>query len=335
MRLAIKECQRFGLTGVHDAGTDREELQIYRALDKADDLRFRIYVMMDSDDSTLVKSQFAAGPSVGESPFITVRAVKVYVDGALGSRGAALLVPYDDEPTHSGLITTEPAAIRRWTRLALQNGFQMCAHAIGDAANRMIIDIYESETQSFQSEDNRLRIEHAQVLAPRDIERLAKFGIIAAMQPTHATSDMYWAEDRVGSARIRGAYAWRKLMEAGAVIACGSDFPVEGVNPLWGIYAAVTRQDHNGWPAGGWYPEERMTVEEAVRGFTANAAFAEFGEAEKGTIAAGKLADFTIIDRDIFAVQPREILGARVAYTIVAGEIVYAAGDSVISKETP
>jgi predicted amidohydrolase YtcJ len=329
IRLAIEECRRFGLTGVHDAQTRRDELEIYRRLDRATDLGLRIYAMLDTDDSTFVMSELSRGASVAEGSHLTVRAIKVYADGALGSRGAALLAPYADEPTNRGLMKNAPEDIRRWTQLAVQNGFQMCAHAIGDAGNRTIIDIYEEQMQSSPATEHRFRIEHAQVVSGRDITRMAKLGIVASMQPTHATSDMYWAEDRIGPARIEGAYAWRKLMDAGVVVACGSDFPVEAVNPLWGIYSAITRQDHSGWPPDGWYPDERMTIEEAVRGFTMNAAYAEFSEDEKGTIEKGKLADFTVLDRDIFVAPARALLETRAIYTIVDGQVVYAARDSI------
>ena len=196
---------------------------------------------------------------------------------------------------------------------------------IGHPAAEFLVPYLESE----DDRTRRHRIEHAQVVSPADIPRFAALGVIASMQPTHATSDMYWAEKRLGSARVQGAYAWRKVMDAGAVIACGSDFPVEAVNPLWGIYSAVTRQDHEGWPEGGWYTEECMTTEEAVRGFTTNAAFAAFAEKRNGTIERGKLADFTIVDRDVFVIAPAKILETRTVYTIVGGEIVYAARDSI------
>lgn len=331
MKVAIAECRRFGLTGVHDTDTNREQLEILDQLAQTGELRLRVYAVLHTPDSAFVMSMLERGPRVDEESLVTVRAIKVYADGALGSRGAALLEPYVDEPTQRGLFRTTPDDMRRWARLALQHGFQMCAHAIGDAGNRAVIDAYEQEIGAAQVKNHRFRIEHVQVLNLADVGRMARLGLIASMQPTHATSDMYWAEDRVGPDRIKGAYAWRTLTDAGVVIACGSDFPVESVNPLWGIYAAVTRQDHAGWPAGGWFPSERMTLDEALRGFTANAAFAEFAEKKKGTIQAGKLADFTIINRDLFAVSPEEILKARVAYTIVGGEIVYAAHDSVLA----
>jgi hypothetical protein len=208
--------------------------------------------------------------------------------------------------------------------MALANDFQACTHAIGDAGNRVVLDAYERALKEHPADDHRFRVEHAQVVAPQDIPRFIELGVIPSMQPTHATSDMYWAEDRVGSNRIEGAYAWRTFIEQGCRIPCGSDFPVEGVNPLWGIYAAVTRMDKDGRPAGGWYPKQRMTIEEAVQGFTVHAAYAAFLENEAGSIEAGKLADVTVLDTDLFKVPPAEILSARVIYTIVGGKIAYA-----------
>jgi predicted amidohydrolase YtcJ len=332
LKSAIRECQSFGLTGVHDAGTEEDELEILRQLRDDGALGLRVYSMLETEDSTFVARQFERG-AVVKNPYLVVRAIKVYADGALGSRGAALIEPYSDDLGNRGLMVNTPDVLHRWARLAAEYGWQMCVHAIGDAGNRAVLDAYEEALGSAGSGDRRFRIEHAQVVAPGDIERIAKLGIIAAMQPTHATSDMYWAEKRLGATRIQGAYAWRKVMDVGAVIACGSDFPVEAVNPLWGIYAATTRQDHQGWPTNGWYPEERMTVEEAVRGFTTNAAFAGFTENKNGTIERGKLADFTIIDRDVFVVPPAEILETRAVYTIVGGEIVFAARDSIDHRE--
>jgi predicted amidohydrolase YtcJ len=214
------------------------------------------------------------GAGQDSSSDLQVKAMKLYADGALGSRGALLLSPYSDDPKNSGLPVRTREYLTRFAGLAVENGFQVCTHAIGDEGNRVILDVFEEVQKDKLSEDLRLRIEHAQVLAPSDIPRFAKLGVIASMQPTHATSDMDWAEERIGPERIKGAYAWRKLLNQDARIAFGSDFPVEGTNPLWGVYAAVTRQDHKGWPESGWHPEEKLSVEEALRCFTIEAAFA-------------------------------------------------------------
>lgn len=324
IRRAIAECQRFGLTGVHDAGVLRDDLEILDELEAAGELGFRVYAMLDADeDSLFAYEAVQRGPRLDENAYVRVGAVKHYADGALGSRGALLLAPYSDRPGHVGFLRNPQQSLAWWVGYAMDNGFQMSVHAIGDGGNRTVIDLYEKEIRGRRARDHRLRIEHAQVLAPEDIERMAKLEIIAAMQPTHCTSDMYWAEKRIGPERIQGAYAWRTLMDAGVVIACGSDFPVEAVSPLWGIYAAVTRRDREGWPEGGWYPEQCMTREEAVAGFTANAAFAEFMEHAKGTIEKGKIADLTILDRDVFEIPPEELLVTQVIGTIVAGRVVY------------
>jgi predicted amidohydrolase YtcJ len=220
--------------------------------------------------------------------------------------------------------------MRQVTRRAYAAGFQTCTHAIGDRGNRLTLDVYGDvlATDSAPA-SRRFRIEHCQVVAPEDFERFRDLGVIAAMQPTHATSDMYWAEDRIGPERIRGAYAWRRFLDLGVPLAFGSDFPVESANPFWGIYAAVTRRDQKGWPAGGWYPDQCLSVAEALRAFTVGAAFAGFTESHRGTLAPGMDADVVVVDRDVFAVDPSQLLGATVQLTIVAGEIVYEglAGD--------
>lgn len=330
--LAIRACNRVGLTGVHDAGTRQDYLKAYRRLHMDGKLTLRVYAMLDSDESIFVSTELRKGPRTEANGRISVRSVKVYVDGALGSRGAMLIDPYDDRAGHVGFLRTPREELERWTQMALENGCQVGTHAIGDAGNRLILDIYEEAIKRFPGIDHRLRIEHAQMLALEDIPRLGANGIIAAMQPTHCTSDMYWVEDRIGSDRVKGAYAWRRLIDSGCVIACGSDFPVESHNPLWGIYAAVTRQDHDGFPFGGWYPEQRMTVEEAVRGFTTNAAYAEFAENEKGSIEVGKLADIVVLDKNIFEIDAEKILDTKVMMTILDGDMVYSVGNQITER---
>lgn len=323
IELAMDECNRYGLTGVHDAGNTALELSVYDELAKAGALRMRVYSMLDGEKADLLDAWFERGPYAEPTHFFTVRAVKLYADGALGSRGAALLQPYSDAPGESGLMVRTPEELYAISRDAVTHGFQVCTHSIGDAGARMMLDIYERVLAEQPAGDYRLRVEHAQVVALDDIPRFAKSGIIPSMQPTHATSDMDWAEKRLGPERIAGAYAWRTFLDQGSRIPCGSDFPVERCDPLPGIYAAVTRQDKTGNPAGGWYPEQRMTIEEAVRGFTTEAAYARFAEDRTGTLEPGMLADIVVLDKDIFDIEPREILDTAVLYTIVGGKIVY------------
>ncbi|UCG53742.1 MAG: amidohydrolase [Candidatus Latescibacterota bacterium] len=333
VRLAVRECHRNGLTGVHDAGVEKVDFEVLRYLAVREELDFRVYAMLDSDDTTFTVERIRQGPIVDDGGYLTVRALKLYADGALGSRGAALLEPYADERSNKGLFQHTREELLEWTTLALEHGFQVCTHAIGDAGNRLMLDVYEEALAKVSVSDPRLRIEHAQVLAPDDIGRFKRLGVIPSMQPTHATSDMYWAGDRLGPERVKGAYAWRTLIESGCAIVCGSDFPVEGVSPLWGIYAAITRQDHDGWPEGGWQPEQRMTAEEAVRGFTVHTAHAAFSENLKGTLEVGKLADVTVLDRDVMNVAPKEILSTNVVYTIVGGAVVYSAAEEAAGSK--
>ena len=256
---------------------------------------------------------------------MAVRAIKLYADGALGSRGAALLEPYADEPGTTGLLTTPPEQVYEQTLAAAQAGFQVGIHAIGDRANRQVMDVFERVQREVPGARGlRMRIEHAQILDAAEIPRFARLGVIASMQPTHATSDMPWAAARIGSGRVEeGAYVWRKLLDSGAVIASGSDFPVEDANPMLGFYAAVTRQDAAGNPRGGWMPRERMMREEALASFTRQAAFASHAETFTGSIESGKLADLVVLSHDIMRVSPREILTTSVRQTIIAGETVH------------
>jgi predicted amidohydrolase YtcJ len=310
-----------GLTEMHDAGADDDTIRAVREL--VDEKRFpiRVYVML-GDNEALLNKWFAQGPLMNYGGRLTVRSVKMYADGALGSRGAALLAPYSDDPQNSGLMIASTEHMTDVARRALAAGFQVNAHAIGDRGVRNVIDAFESARIT---PANRFRIEHLQIISPADLPRLARAGIIASMQPTHATSDMYWAEQRIGPERIRGAYAWRSVLNAGGRLALGSDFPVEQVNPWLGIHSAVTRQDAKDWPAGGWYPQEALTVSEALRGFTSDAAFAAFEEASRGTIERGKQADFTIVDDNPLTIDRTKLDDMRVSMTVVGGEVVFEA----------
>jgi predicted amidohydrolase YtcJ len=328
IQLADRELRRLGITTVHDAGAAGDTVDAYKRLIEAGKIRTRLYVMLRGTLGELMPF-FERGPLTDFANHrMAVRAIKVYADGALGSRGAALLEPYSDEPGTSGLLTTPPGEVYAQTLAAARAGFQVGIHAIGDRANRQVMDVFERVQREVpESRGLRMRIEHAQILDRTEIPRFARLGVIASMQPTHATSDMPWAAARIGSARVEeGAYVWRKLLESGAVIASGSDFPVEDANPLLGFYAAITRQDSAGNPRGGWMPRERMTREEGLASFTRHAAFAAHAETLTGSIESGKLADLVVLSRDIMRVPPRDILTTSVRLTIVAGEIVYQLG---------
>jgi len=328
---AITESNRWGLTGVHDAGESAETIGIFEELAKAGSYNLRNYVMLSDpgepgSPAALRNPYLRRGPqSALYDGHLWVRAIKLYADGALGSRGAALLAPYADEPTNSGLLVSRPEHLRAWAETALRSGFQVNVHAIGDRGNRVVLDAFESALRTVPTADHRFRIEHAQVLSPEDISRFAKLGVIPSMQPTHQTSDMRWAEARVGPQRIRGAYAWRSLLNTGVVIPSGTDFPVEEVNPLLTFHAAVTRQDPTNWPVGGWYPEQKMTREEALQSMTIWPAYAGFQESMLGSLTPGKYADFVVLDRDIMRIPDTEIIATRVVSTWIGGKRVYEA----------
>jgi predicted amidohydrolase YtcJ len=326
IELAARECIRNGLTSVHEARVSAMMIQAYRELLREGRLPLRIYVMLDGADQALVKEWLSRGPEIDTNRRLTIRAFKLFADGALGSRGAALLAPYSDAPQSQGVITTPQPAIYDLTRESLKKGFQVCTHAIGDAANRWTLDAYAQALRETPSaRDPRLRIEHAQVLAAEDIPRFSQLGVIPSMQPTHCTSDMAWAEKRVGAERVKGAYAWQSLLKTNVHLPLSSDFPGETLNPFYGIYAAITRQDIEGNPPGGWHREQRLTLDQALRGYTWEGAYAEFEENQKGSLQAGKLADLIVIDKDITQLEsrPKEILSIRVMKTFVGGRLVF------------
>ncbi len=334
---AQEMCFSVGLTSVHDMGLSPQEIAVYKQLEAEGKLKLRVYALV----SSFYAMRYFEEHGIYRGDRLTVRAAKAYMDGAMGSRGAWMLEPYSDRPVddagkpYTGLSVSEPAFIEDLAAHGLEKGYQVCVHAIGDRGNREVLDAYRRAIESLGFIDvnwsPRFRIEHAQLLNPADIGRFAEFGsshhfsVIASMQPTHCTSDMRWFNDRVGPERVKGAYAWASLLRAGAIIAGGSDFPVESHNPFLGIYAAVTRQDLEGKPEGGWHPEERVSREEALRMFTLNAAYAAFMENKIGTLAGRMQADFIVIDRDITTCDARDIPGTRVLRTVVAGETVFSA----------
>lgn len=321
LRLAFRAAIESGLTGVHDAGVALADLKLMRQLADNNELPLRVYALADGDSDAFA-NLCKRGPYRHGSGKLTMRGVKLYADGALGSRGAALLSDYADDLGNAGLlIESEENLAALITRVA-GCGLQPAVHAIGDRANRLALNAFAALDPAARAK-LRPRIEHAQVVALDDIPRFARLGVIASMQPTHATSDMPWAEKRVGSERLRGAYAWRRFLDGGARIALGSDFPVESVAPLLGIYAAVSRQDAKGEPDGGWLPEQRLTIEEALDGFTRGAAYAGFAENEIGTLENGKQADFIVLSTDPHSVRGRALLAIKVRGTWVGGKKVF------------
>ena len=317
---ALQELAGLGLTSVHDAGVTPDVAALYRDLADRRQMPIRIYAMLSGDPGVLEE----LGEPVADygRGHLSIRSVKLYADGALGSRGAALLMPYADEPGHRGLKFHQDRQLESMIHRINAKGFQACVHAIGDAANAQVLDAFAA-AQGGKPGSLRNRVEHAQVLALADIERFSELGVIASMQPIHATSDMWMAERRLEPERLAGAYAWRRLLAAGTVIAAGSDFPVEPANPFFGLHAAVTRQDRDGRPDGGWYPGEVMSREEALRAFTLEAAYAAHQEGELGSLEPGAWADFILVDRDFFAVEATDLWQLRVLETWVGGERVY------------
>lgn len=321
----IKGALQVGLTEVHDAGIGPIEWEAYMSLGKSRNLAIRVYAMAE-EKTKLSEMLLQNGPIDGLfDHHLTLRAIKAFADGALGSRGAALMEPYTDEPSNYGLLRFEPKAFKKFCKKVLQAGLQLNTHAIGDRANRMVLDAYEEAFHEVGCKDCRFRIEHAQVLSPQDIPRFRILGVIPSMQPTHATSDMYWAPRRLGDRRLTGAYAWKALVQEGNPLPGGSDAPVESLDPRLGLYAAVTRQDLKGWPEGGWLPHQRLTFVQALWMFTRWAAYAAYEENLRGSIRPGMLADFTIFSEDLFHLAPKEWLTVPVLYTIVGGKVVYSA----------
>lgn len=326
VRLAMRALNRVGLTSIGDAGAGCGTIGLYEQMARANELTVRNNVMI-SAIGTCMDSLLKVGPrdNVDGRHMLAVRSIKAYSDGALGSRGALLLEPYADDPAHSGLTVTPGAVLQQVAAAALKAGFQLNVHAIGDGANRAVLDIYERALKETPRADHRFRIEHAQVIHSNDIPRFAQLGVIPSMQAVHQTSDMYWAQARLGPTRVLGAYAWRSLLNTGVIIAGGSDFPVESPDPLLSFHAAVSRQDANNWPVGGWQPQERMTREEALYHLTLWPAFAAFKEQQTGSLTNGKLADIVVMSQDIMTIPVEDILKTKVELTIVGGKVVYDA----------
>jgi hypothetical protein len=324
--LAVAACHRNGITGFHDAGIGSETIALYDEMKAADKMKIRMYAMLTGWDKDLLKEWYEKGPRIDPDNLVTIRSVKLNCDGALGSRGAWLLEAYTDRPGHFGHETLPMEFVKETSLKGLQNGFQVCAHAIGDRANREILDRYEAAFTELPdlTNDHRFRIEHAQHLHPDDIPRFAELGVIPAMQAVHMSSDRPWAIDRLGEKRIiEGAYMWQALLQTGIPIVNGTDVPVEPLNPIASFYASVSRRTLKGTPDGGYEPAQKMTREQALRSYTLDAAYGAFEEDIKGSITVGKLADFTIYNQDIMKVDENELLNTEIAMTIFDGNVVY------------
>lgn len=325
---AVNECLSNGITSFHDAGINQGTIDLYKRNLADGKLKVRLYAMLSGSDSLLLANYFSKGPEIGlGGDFLTLRSIKLYSDGALGSRGAWLLESYEDMHGEFGHSTTPIEEIFGICQTAANHGFQIGTHAIGDRANREVLDQYEKvfQQQDKPSSDFRFRIEHAQHLHPDDIPRFSQLGVIPAMQAIHMSSDRPWAIDRLGANRIvEGAYVWQKLLQSGAVIINGTDAPVEPIDPLACFYASVSRKTLAGQPPGGYEADQKMTREQALRSYTLDAAYGAFEEDIKGSIEVGKYADFTVFDKDIMTVEEELILDAKVVMTIVNGKIEYS-----------
>ncbi len=312
------ECFAVGLTSVVDAGLDKAIIELIEEMHQSGSLQMRVYAMVNPTQENM-DHYFKKGPF--QTDYLTVRSFKIYGDGALGSRGAALLKPYHDQAHNYGFLLRDPIEFDELASLMLANGFQMNTHCIGDSANRALLDIYAKHLRG--KNDLRWRIEHAQVVAQEDMPKFAAYSVIPSVQPTHATSDMYWAGQRLGPFRIKTAYAYKDLLDQNGIIALGSDFPVEHINPLYGFHSAVVRKDAKNWPDDGFQPENKISREHALKGMTIWAAFANFEEELKGSIETGKLADFVILEQDIMTSPENELRSIKILGTYIGGTKVY------------
>lgn len=314
-----------GLTSVHDALITSEDLEALRSLKAKNKLKVRYYLMLDCTDEDLIEPYLQNGPEIDPDHWLTIRCIKIFQDGSLGTRSALMFEPYSDAPDVLGVESTSQEEIEYLTTRALQAGLQVATHAIGDRSNKITLDAYEAALNTVPKiKDHRLRIEHAQVVRLKDIPDFKELDIVVSMQPPHATSDMPWAEDRVGPVRIKGAYAWRSFLNTGLHVPFNSDFPGETLNPFYGMYAAETRQNPEGKPEGGWYPEQCLTRAEVLNAYTIESAYSGFEEHLKGQIAPGMLADFIIISDDILTIPSNALLSLKVEQTYISGQLVYS-----------
>ena len=327
VRRSLNAYAALGVTEIHDMGVDLDGIALYKELAGAGMLPVRIYAVLEGTSRAAVEHYLKSGPEKDlYEGRLTVRAIKLYADGALGSRGAALVEPYADDPGNRGLtVTREPELIDAAGR-AIDAGFQLCVHAIGDRGCNLVLSTFEKafKARSMKGLSVRFRVEHAQILQRSDIPRFAELGVIPSMQPTHCTSDMPWAESRLGRSRVRHAYPWASLIEAGSIIPAGSDAPVEDPSPLKGYYAAITRQREDGTPPGGWFPEERMSRTDALNAYTIWGAYASFHEELKGTIETGKWADLVVLSDDLLLAAEQKIPSITVELTMVGGKVTHS-----------
>jgi hypothetical protein len=325
-RRAIEHLLDRGVTAIHEAGLGADAIAMLKEMAEAGELTLRVHAMVRAGEDDLhLPPEQTGWPSadVTGDGVLAVRAIKLSADGALGSRGASLLEPYHDEPGNRGLELADPETVLELSRFALQNGWQLCTHAIGDRANRVVLDAYQQALDEHPVEDHRFRIEHAQILATDDIPRFAELGVLPSMQTQHQTSDMPWAEERLGADRLAGAYAWRALLDTGVILPGGSDAPVEAVDPMASFQAAVTRSDEDGEPPEGWHPEQRMTREEALLHLTLWAAEGAFREDDLGSITPGKRADLVLLDADPMTVPASELNDIQVVMTVFNGRVAF------------
>ncbi|MDH3644358.1 MAG: amidohydrolase family protein, partial [Gammaproteobacteria bacterium] len=324
---ALRQMAADGYVTVHDAGLNSREMAVLEELEAAGELPIRVYAMLSIRDEELMARWLARGPDEDADSFLVTRSIKGFYDGALGSRGARLLDDYTDQTGHRGISGNQYGFDQSLASNLLQAGFQLGIHAIGDAGNRETLDFFETERHRLpQSRELRHRIEHAQVLHPADIPRFAELDVIASMEPPHAVEDMTWAEDRLGSERIKGAYAWRRLRASGARLTFNADNPGSDHDFFYGLHAAVTRRDKSQQPANGWYSDQALNADEAIRAYTSWAAFAAFREARTGTLEPGRWADLTVMDIDPLALaetDPGALLDGTIIATVVAGNVIY------------
>ncbi|KAI6118109.1 amidohydrolase family-domain-containing protein [Pisolithus sp. B1] len=324
----VKDALAVGLTSIHEASTDPDAIEFYKQYAESEKLPLRLYLMGHLSPAEYWGDKLPRLVDYGVGGRLNLRSIKLFVDGSLGSSGAALLEPYSDNPATSGIMRIQEDVLSDLVKRFHANGWQVNIHCTGDRANRAVLDIFEDVFAGTNISEARPRIEHAQIMTPEDLERMGRLGVIPSVQPTHATSDMWYAEQRLGPERTRGAYAYRTMIQTSRnqIVPLGSDFPVEGINPLLGFYAAVTRLSVSGQsPHGpqGWYPEQRLTRFQALKGMTLDAAYASFSESVIGSLTMGKKADFVVLDRDIMTVPEPEILGTKVLATVIDGEVVY------------